>query len=222
MVTGRPLLALAAVAALSVAGCGGGGGGGDPASGGAQGGGAGGGSSGGAQGGGSAAGGSGGGSSGGAQGAGSSGGGAATGGAKASPADPAATKVIRDWSDALRRGDVKRATDDFAIPSIVENNSPPVRLRARADARAFNESLPCGAQLERTYRMGRYTAAIFRLTARPGGDCGTGIGGAAATAFVIRRGRIVEWRRLPDPVGPTDVPGQVVPAPPPTVTGPEA
>lgn len=205
MVTGRPLLALAAVAALSVAGCGGGGGGGDPASGGAAGTG-----SGGAAG------------SGSGPGAGTGSGGAAGGGATTRPADPGATKVIRDWSDALRRGNVKRATDDFAIPSIVENNSPPVRLRARADARTFNESLPCGAQLERTYRMGRYTAAIFRLTARPGGDCGTGIGGAAATAFVIRRGRIVEWRRLPDPIGPTDVPGQVVPAPPPTVTGPEA
>jgi hypothetical protein len=205
MVTGRPLLALAAVAALSVAGCGGGGGGGDPASGGAAGTG-----SGGAAG------------SGSGPGAGTGSGGAAGGGATTRPADPGATKVIRDWSDALRRGDVKRATDDFAIPSIVENNSPPVRLRARADVRAFNESLPCGAQLERTYRMGRYIAAIFRLTDRPGGDCGTGIGGAAATAFVVRRGRIVEWRRLPDPVGPTDVPGPVVPARPPTVTGPEA
>lgn len=219
MATGRPLAALAAVAALAIAGCGGGGSSGDPPSSGGAGGGA---NGGGASGTGQSAG-----PSGGGQGSGSSGGangsgGSAGGGGKPRPADPRATKVIGDWSDALRRGDVKRATDDFAIPSLVENNGPPVRLRARADARAFNESLPCGAQLERTYRMGRYTAAIFRLTDRPGGDCGTGIGGEAATAFVIRRGRIVEWRRLPDPIGPTDVPGPVVPAPPPTVTGPEA
>jgi hypothetical protein len=198
MAIGRPLAALAAVAAMAVAGCGGGGGSGDPAQGG---------SSGGAQSGGAANG---------------AGGGSGKGGASLRPADPAVTKVIRHWSDALRRGDVKRATDDFAIPSLVENNSPPMRLRARADVRAFNESLPCGASLERTYRMGRYTAAVFRLTDRPGGACGTGIGGQAATAFVIRRGRIVEWRRLPDPVGPTDVPGPVVPVRPPTVTGPEA
>jgi limonene-1,2-epoxide hydrolase len=209
MAIGRPLAALAAVAAMVGVGCGGGGGSGDPAQGG---------SSGGAQSGGA------GGSPGAGQGgaANGAGGGSGKGGASLRPADPAATRVIRHWSDALRRGDVKRATDDFAIPSLVENNSPPMRLRARADVRAFNESLPCGASLERTYRMGRYTAAVFRLTDRPGGDCGTGIGGQAATAFVIRRGRIVEWRRLPDPVGPTDVPGAVVPVRPPTVTGPEA
>lgn len=217
MAIGRPLAALAAVAAMVGVGCGGGAGSGDPAQGGSSGAGPG-----GAQGGSSGAGqgGAGGGSSGGA--ANGAGGGSGKGGASLRPADPAATRVIRHWSDALRRGDVKRATGDFAIPSLVENNSPPMRLRARADVRAFNESLPCGASLERTYRMGRYTAAVFRLTDRPGGDCGTGIGGQAATAFVIRRGRIVEWRRLPDPVGPTDVPGAVVPVRPPTVTGPEA
>lgn len=217
MAIGRPLAALAAVAAMVGVGCGGGAGSGDPAQGGPSGAGPGGeqgGSSGAGQGG------AGGGSSGGA--ANGAGGGSGKGAASLRPADPAATRVIRHWSDALGRGDVKRATDDFAIPSLVENNSPPMRLRARADVRAFNESLPCGASLERTYRMGRYTAAVFRLTDRPGGDCGTGIGGQAATAFVIRRGRIVEWRRLPDPVGPTDVPGAVVPVRPPTVTGPEA
>lgn len=126
------------------------------------------------------------------------------------PADPAATRVIRAWSDALRRGQVERATNLFALPSIVQNNTPPVTLNERAEARAFNLSLPCGARLERAYRVGRYTAAVFRLTDRPRGNCGSGTGGEAATAFLIRRGRIVEWRRLADPQG-----GEVPPAPSP-------
>jgi hypothetical protein len=139
---------------------------------------------------------------------------------RAGPADPAAARVIRAWSDALRRGQIERATSYFALPSIVQNDTPPVTLNERAEVKAFNTSLPCGARLERAYRIGRYTAAVFRLTDRPGGDCGSGTGGEAATAFVIRRGRIREWRRLPDPQS-----GEVPPQPNPsssseTPTGP--
>ena len=68
--------------------------------------------------------------------------------------------------------------------------------------RTFNESLPCGAVLERTYRQGRYTAAVFRLTERPGpGRCGTADGRHARTAFIVRDGKIRQWRRLPRPAG---------------------
>ena len=50
-----------------------------------------------------------------------------------------------------------------------------------------------------TFAVGRYVAAVFRLTERPGGSCGRGTGSEAATAFVIRAGKIVEWRRVPLP-----------------------
>lgn len=47
--------------------------------------------------------------------------------------------VIRDWSDTLRE-----------------------------DAIAFNEALPCGAELIDTESEGRLTIATFELTERPG------------------------------------------------------
>jgi hypothetical protein len=108
--------------------------------------------------------------------------------------------VIRRWSDTLRAGDVSGATRLFGLPAIVENGEPPRLLTTRAQVRAFNASLPCGARLLRTRRRGRYTVATFRLTERPGGGCGTGVGDTAETAFKVRRGRIVEWLRVP--VGP--------------------
>jgi hypothetical protein len=112
---------------------------------------------------------------------------------------PPAEKVIRQWADTLRSGDVAGAADFFALPSIVQNGSDPVALRTRADARAFNEALPCGARLLRTSSSAGYTTATFRLTERPGpGTCGTGTGMTARTTFVIKGGKIREWRRVAD------------------------
>jgi hypothetical protein len=107
--------------------------------------------------------------------------------------------VIEGWVGALAKGDVEGAAGYFALPSVVENGTAPLTLRSRADAVAFNESLPCGAKLVRARPAGRFIAATFRLTDRPGGDCGSGVGELARTAFVIRDGRIVQWRRLPNP-----------------------
>jgi len=106
-------------------------------------------------------------------------------------------RVIEAWSDALRKGDVEAAAGFFALPSVVENGTGPIRLRDRGDARAFNLSLPCGAVLVRAESEGDFTTATFELTERPGpGACGEGTGGEAQTAFVIDEGRIVEWRRV--------------------------
>ena len=116
---------------------------------------------------------------------------------------PSAAAVIRAWADALRGGDVARAAGFFALPSVVSNGTPPIVLRTPDEVRTFNESLPCGAVLRRTYREGRYTAAVFRLTERPGpGRCGTGTGASARTAFVVRDGKIRQWRRLAQPEAP--------------------
>lgn len=126
-------------------------------------------------------------------------------------ASDAATRVIRGWSEALRRGNVAAAVSYFAVPSIVDNGPPgPLRLTSRTAVEAFNRSLPCGAKLLRTTTVRRYVLAEFALTQRPGAKC-DGTGSRAGTAFVIRAGKIVEWRRiaaLPPPGSPQPVPPQ--------------
>jgi hypothetical protein len=107
--------------------------------------------------------------------------------------------VIEGWVEALSRGDVEAAAGYFALPSVVENGMPPVTLHSRADAVAFNRSLPCGAKLVKAVPVGRLVAATFRLTERPGGGCGAGVGELARTAFLIRDSKIAVWRRLPNP-----------------------
>jgi hypothetical protein len=107
--------------------------------------------------------------------------------------------VIGNWVDALRAGHVQVAAGYFALPSVVENGTPPERIETRADAVAFNRSLPCGAKLVQAKPEGRFIAATFRLTERPGGACGSGVGQLARTAFIIRDGKIAQWRRLPNP-----------------------
>jgi hypothetical protein len=117
------------------------------------------------------------------------------------PPGHASVLVIDEWVKTLSRGDVSGAADLFALPSVVENGTSPVSLRSRSDAILFNRSLPCGAKLVRARPKGPLIAATFRLTERPGGDCGSGVGELARTAFLIRDGKIVEWRRLPNPPG---------------------
>ncbi len=115
----------------------------------------------------------------------------------------AAVAVIRAWSRALARGDVAAATAYFAIPSQVQiaPQAPVVTVRTEADARGVNLALPCGAQLLDTRPVDRYIDALFRLGRRPGADCGTGVGGTARVAFVIRGGKIAVWRRIADEPG---------------------
>jgi hypothetical protein len=132
------------------------------------------------------------------------------GGGSNAPTDP--EDVIRAWSVALESGDGVRAASYFTVPAIVQNNTPPIELKTRAEVVFFNLTLPCGGKVVRTSQRGPYTDVIFVLTNRTGGDCGTGTGHEAATAFLVRDGKIAEWRRLPDPQAPK----------PSTVTGPRA
>jgi hypothetical protein len=126
----------------------------------------------------------------------------------AGDADPDDIEVISAWSEALRRGDIDAASDSFAIPSVAENGPLLVQIDSEADARRFNQSLPCGGRLIRAESTGEFTTATFRLTERPGpGSCGTGTGETAQTAFVIREGKIVEWRRVG--TGQPPAPGRV-------------
>ena len=118
--------------------------------------------------------------------------------------DPAAIKVIRLWSDALRRSRVTRASSFWAVPSKVQNDTPVLTLATASDVRAFNGSLPCGSRLVSARGAPRgFTIAVFKLTRRPGATCGSGIGHAARAAILVRGGKIAEWYRLPnDPDAP--------------------
>lgn len=113
--------------------------------------------------------------------------------------DPKAIKVIRLWTEALRRSDVDAASALWAVPSKVQNGTPVLTLATASDVRLFNDSLSCGSQLVSALggRNG-FTVAVFKLTDRPGADCGTGTGNRARTAILVRGGRIAEWYRLPD------------------------
>ena len=116
------------------------------------------------------------------------------------PASARDVAIIRGWADALRRGRVERAAGYFAIPSVVSNGQTPLRLTSRDDVRHFNRTLPCGAKILHAEDTGTFVVATFRLTERPGrGRCGSGTGGKASTAFLIRRGHIVQWRRVLEP-----------------------
>jgi limonene-1,2-epoxide hydrolase len=112
-------------------------------------------------------------------------------------ADEADVAVIDEWARTLAAGDPDAAARLFAIPSIAQNAGPPLQISDFDDARLFNASLPCGAELVRAERAGEFTIATFVLKERPGsGTCGDGTGQTAMTAFVIEDGRIAEWRRV--------------------------
>jgi hypothetical protein len=130
----------------------------------------------------------------------------------AEPARPDDAALIRRWADTLRAGRVSAAARLFTVPAIAANGGPAINLFSRRDVRLFNASLPCGAVLLSTRRVGHFTVGTFRLTDRPGGGCGPGTGQKAATAFRINGGRISEWRRVAVPSGPAPKPE--APAPP--------
>jgi hypothetical protein len=131
------------------------------------------------------------------------------------PADPAAVRTIRRWARALQGDDVRRAVSYWALPAKIQNATPVLELRSRQELLLFNSSLACGAVLTRAGSAGDYTIATFKLTERPGGDCGSGVGHSARTAILVRGGRIAGWYRLPDP-------GTTTPPPPPDSGTPDA
>jgi hypothetical protein len=119
---------------------------------------------------------------------------------RAVPARPREVALIRRWADTLRAGRVTGASRLFRVPAIAENGTGELALQSFEDVQTFNSSLPCGAVLLDAKRVAHdYTIGVFRLTDRPGGDCGTGTGQRAATAFAFKDGRISEWRRVPVP-----------------------
>jgi hypothetical protein len=131
------------------------------------------------------------------------------------PAEGESRRVINAWLRALRRGDVTRAAHFFALPSKFQNVTPVLTVDSERERIAVNLSLPCGAKAVDMGSAGAYTIVTFKLTKRPGGDCGSGVGGTARGAIRVERGKITEWYRLPDKPGGDQ---QAPPAP----TGPAA
>ena len=117
------------------------------------------------------------------------------------PVTKAERAVVRGWADALRRGDVERASSFWGVPAIAANGSQPFRLVTRRAVRHFNEGLTCGARLESVERDKTYVLATFRLTNRRDrpGACAQGVGNRARTLFLLRDGKIVQWIRAADP-----------------------
>ena len=122
-------------------------------------------------------------------------------------ADAGDVEVIAGWVDALRTGNPEAAANYFALPSVIQNGTKPIELDSASDILAFNQSLPCGAKLVSATTEGQVTTATFELTDRPGGDCGSGVGLEAVTAFVIEDGKIVHWSRVPGPDDGPQAPG---------------
>jgi len=119
---------------------------------------------------------------------------------ESAPPAAADVRIVRAWADTLRRGDARAAARYFAIPSLVSNGTPPIKLETRAEAEFFNRTLPCGAKLIDTEPAPHgFFIATFRLTERPGaGECGTGAGATARTAFRVREQHITDWLRVQD------------------------
>ncbi|HEV2811623.1 MAG TPA: hypothetical protein VGW10_00105, partial [Solirubrobacteraceae bacterium] len=118
--------------------------------------------------------------------------------------------VVLAWAADMRRGDVDAATARFAVPAIVANGTPEIRLDSRAKIRVFNATLPCGGRVTKTRRHHGVIIATFVLTDRPGGDCGSGTGNTAKAAFDVRDGKIARWLRVPTGEEPPAPRGPVV------------
>jgi hypothetical protein len=114
--------------------------------------------------------------------------------------------VIRGWANALRAGHVNQAAAFFSLPAfIADGTTPKRRVADRAEIRAFNRGLPCGAKLVETKRgADSFVVATFKLTERRGprpAAC-DGTGGLAAVIFLVEKHHIVQWLRAADPAQP--------------------
>lgn len=112
---------------------------------------------------------------------------------------PSDAEVIRGWSRAVNASDYERAGSFFAAGAIVEQQPLELRLRDQAAAARFSSGLPCRADVTGVDDEGRSSLAVFSLREGRTGACAEG--GRARVRFVIRDGKIAEWRQLPETPG---------------------
>jgi len=108
-------------------------------------------------------------------------------------------RVIRGWNDAVNAGDFDRAGDYFERGATVEQQGE-IKLNTPDDAEAFSRSLPCRSDVTDVDSEDGSSIAAFRLREGRDGDCAAG--GTARVRFVIRDGKIREWRQLPEAPAP--------------------
>jgi hypothetical protein len=110
-------------------------------------------------------------------------------------------RVIRGWLLALERDDYVHAAEFFAPNALIDQGDP-YRLRGQSDARIFNASLPCRAELvDVADEPGPRSLATFSLREGPGGECT----GRVKVRFTIVKGKFTVWRQFPEepePEGP--------------------
>ena len=111
-------------------------------------------------------------------------------------------RVIRGWLLALERQDYEQAAYYFAPGAIIDQGHP-FRLLTAKQARNFNASLPCRAELIALKDEGRRVLATFRLHEGPGGACS----GLVKVRYTIRKGKFTAWRQLPG-ASPDSAPGR--------------
>jgi putative membrane protein len=112
-------------------------------------------------------------------------------------------RVIRGWLLALQRDDYEGAAYYFAPHALIDQGRP-YHLGRKFDARSFNASLPCRADLAGVEdERGPKMLASFRLREGPGGPCS----GIVKVRFTIRKGKFTEWRQLPQEDGAPPAPG---------------
>jgi hypothetical protein len=114
------------------------------------------------------------------------------GGKKA--ADP--SDVAASWSQAINSGDDEGAAKLFAENALVIQDGQRTRLPGKAEALAFNSSLPCGGKIVKQSVSGNEVTATFTLTRRPGHMC-DGTGQSAVAVFRVTDGKITLWHQLP-------------------------
>ncbi len=119
----------------------------------------------------------------------------APGGAEPRAGETGEAQAIRAWSAALNKEDYEKAASYFAQNAIVEQAGE-MRLRDRDAAVAFNQSLPCKADVTDVEDEGKTLVAAFRLRGGPAGGCD---GGTARVRFRFEDGKFSEWRQLSEP-----------------------
>jgi limonene-1,2-epoxide hydrolase len=118
---------------------------------------------------------------------------AGCGGSSASP-----ESVVRAWSEALNSGDNNRAGSLFAPGARIVQAGIVERLRSRAEAVAWNASLPCSGRIVALRARGETVRASFLLGDRPANTC-DGPGSVVRALFRVHDGKIVLWHQLPGP-----------------------
>jgi limonene-1,2-epoxide hydrolase len=122
----------------------------------------------------------------------------AAAGSGAAVATPTPAQVVRAWSKALNANDNEAAANLFAHDALVVEGPVAVPLSSHKLAVAFNDSLPCAGKIVALDVKGITVTATFVLGHRPKHAC-DGPGEKAAALFIVRKGKIVHWARVPVP-----------------------